>query len=220
MKLGDMFAQVDKAKNDLKKLFITYAIIVSLIALVAVVIAVAMYRNLLNFQDEINKKLLADEKYIHKNGNNISQIQEYFASKGIIYKMIETGNFLENSYGDIDEIVTMLMMKNHFSNSNFFRIYVSGKNPVWFQVKKKNGVVFSKTLNPGLNDYFFFVSEGGTNTYSEYSIPLNTENFSLTTADYSRTYLLVKLNTNFYIINLKNKTVDFKDLIKNYIDKE
>jgi hypothetical protein len=167
----------------------------------------------------MNRKLLADERYIHKNGNNISQIQEYFASKGIIYKMIETGNFLENSYGDIDKIVTMFMMKYHFSNSNFFRIYISGKNPLWLQVKKKSGVVFSKTLNPGLNDYYFFLSEGGTNTYSKYSIPLDTQDFSLTTADYSRTYILAKIDNNFYIINLKNKTIDFKNLIKNYIEK-
>ncbi len=215
MKLGDIFAQVDKAKNDLKRIFITYVIIISVIAVAAIVISLAMYYNLLNYQKSINQKLLADERYIHKNGKNIQQIQEYFNSKGIIYKMIETGNYLENSYADIDEIVTMAMMKYHYSNSNFFRIFVSGKQPVWFQVKKADKISFSQTLTPGLSNYYFFLTPGGTNTYSKYSIPLNTTNFSLTTADYKRTYLLIKMDRNFYMINLKDKTINFADLLKN-----
>jgi hypothetical protein len=215
MKLGDIFAQVDKIKKDLKRFFVTYLIIFFIIMAVTVTISVATYRHLIDYQNSLNKQLLADEKYIHKNGNNIENIEKYFNSKGIIYKMIETGNFLENSYGDIDKIVTMLMMKYHYSNSNFFRIYISGSNPVWLQVKKGNKIAFSQTLAPGLNDYYFFLTPGGTNTYSKYSIPLDTYDFTLTTADYSRTYLLMKVDRNFYIANLKSKSINFADFIKN-----
>ncbi len=213
MKLGDIIVRIDEEKRALKKLFITYVIIIAIVAVSAVIISIGMYRNLLNYQIAINKKLLADERYIHKNGNSIKEIQSYFNSKGIIYKMIETGNFLENAYSDIDKIVTMVMMKYHFSNSNFFRIYVSGKQPVWVQLKVGNKIKFSQTLSPGLSDYYFFITEGGTNTYSEYSIPLNTKNFTITTADYKRTYILLKMDRNFYIESLTGKSIDFSKFL-------
>jgi len=136
----------------------------------------------------------------------VDAYDKFLATDGQLARFIVAANLLENHTVSLSDILVQAQSRD-FSKVGMMRLFVSGSEDVWVQIKNSSGeTVFAKNVPPGLSSELFYYFKTPQVAVSEKTFEIST-NFQVSSGNYERTYLVFFSFGNTKMAQMDAKTI-------------
>jgi len=169
-----------------------FSFILILLVLIAVFFSVASFLKTQQIEEALSSRL--DEisgKYntwYQEIKNKTEENYRLLQPNSWLNKAVIASNMIEEYIIGVDEIIAIAQERN-FSKVAFFKVFISGNSPVWFNVKSGDRNNFAENLSPGLSSQEFYYYKKPEIDIEGKTIIIP-KNFTITSGNYENTYLL------------------------------
>jgi len=169
-----------------------FSFILILLVLIAVFFSVAAFLKMQETEKQLSSRL--DEisgKYntwYQEIKNKTEENYRLLQPNSWLNKAVIASNMIEEYIIGVDEIIAIAQERN-FSKVAFFKVFISGNSPVWFNVKSDEKNYFAENISPGLGSQEFYYYKKPEIEIEGKTVVIP-KNFRITSGNYENTYLL------------------------------